>query len=64
MKNPRLVQRCEITERRYEYDYMGSAEFEFGACPESLKRIFAKGLSCSSTTVRVEGNGGRKRWTP
>lgn len=54
MKNPWLVQRCEITGEKLQYDYMGSAEFEFGACPASLERIFSKGLCSSTTTVRVE----------
>lgn len=34
---------------------MGSAEFEFGACPLLSNRIFARGLSCFSTTVQHEG---------
>lgn len=55
MEKPWLVQRCEISDDKLQYDYMGSSEFEFGACPASLKRIFAQGLSCSSTTVRHDG---------
>jgi hypothetical protein len=46
MQQPWLIQRLEIQrrgpERHWEvgYDYMGSAEYEFGAPRDSLKRIF------------------------
>lgn len=44
---PYLIQRASFTKRNYKkgidsilmFDYMGSAEFEFGALPKSLKRI-------------------------
>lgn len=46
---PCLIQRCTYEEKgntnlgkiseHYETDYMGSAEFEFGALPESLRRM-------------------------
>jgi len=47
---PYLIQRGEIVDREYKegidsiisFDYMGSSEFEWGALPESLKRIRAK----------------------
>ncbi len=48
MRNPYLIQRCmlrdnigEITgfDSVFRSDYMGSAEFEFGALPKSLRRI-------------------------
>ena len=48
MKAPYLIQRAKFEDRsKYKtgidsilsFDYMGSAEFEFGALPESLKRI-------------------------
>ena len=53
MKTPYLIQRAKFItddERKYvedrkgvdkvlSFDYMGSAEFEFGALPQSLKRI-------------------------
>lgn len=51
MENPWLIQRAKIrkennTNRKgidqlLDFDYMGSAEFEWGALPESLKRIRA-----------------------
>ena len=51
MKQPYLIQRCKIkgefvkTDKVSDYlelDYMGSAEFEFGAIPASLRRFHAK----------------------
>ena len=47
MKTPYLVQRCEIRRplvegrigEALELDYMGSAEFEFGAIPKSLRAL-------------------------
>ena len=49
MENPYLIQRAkfkkEISENKtgidnlLNFDYMGSAEFEFGALPKSLKRV-------------------------
>lgn len=49
MKTPYLIQRCMLdTETkelkgRLTYDYMGSAEFEFGALPKALKELFSLG---------------------
>ena len=50
MKTPYLVQRCEIRRPLVEgrisealdLDYMGSAEFEFGALPKSLRALQAR----------------------
>jgi len=49
MKKPYLIQRCTYKERgntnlgtitqEYHPDYMGSAEFEFGELPKSLRRM-------------------------
>jgi hypothetical protein len=47
MINPYLIQRAKFKNRGdkegidsiLKFDYMGSAEFEFGALPESLKRV-------------------------
>ncbi len=49
VKKPYLIQRCQIKQpianrksrlsEAVEFDYMGSAEFEWGAIPESLRRI-------------------------
>ena len=47
MITPYLIQRAEFSDRSdgkgidsiLAFDYMGSAEFEFGALPQSLKRI-------------------------
>lgn len=48
MNNPYLIQRANFCDRDKKgidgilsFDYMGSAEFEFGALPKSLKRIRA-----------------------
>jgi hypothetical protein len=49
MKTPYLVQRCEIRRplvkgrisEALSLDYMGSAEFEFGAVPKSLRTLQA-----------------------
>jgi hypothetical protein len=51
MKTPYLIQRCEILKplaatgdrlsRAVNMDYMGSAEFEFGALPKSFRRMQA-----------------------
>lgn len=50
MNNPYLVQRAKFKNREnrkgldaiLSFDYMGSAEFEFGSLPDSLQRIRAK----------------------
>ena len=51
MRKPYLVQRANFKNLKTEngsiddtlyFDYMGSAEFEFGALPKSLKRITSK----------------------
>jgi len=47
MKQPYLIQQAKFSDRSdrkgidsiLAFDYMGSAEFEFGALPQSLKRI-------------------------
>src|SRR3989344_3162528 len=41
-EQPRLIQRCTLDRERNKlcYEYMGSAEFEFGDQAKSLKRIF------------------------
>lgn len=46
MKTPYLIQRAKFQDRDkngidglLSFDYMGSAEFEFGALPKSLERI-------------------------
>lgn len=49
MENPWLIQRAKFDNNKggtgidalLRFDYMGSAEFEFGALPKSLKRIRA-----------------------
>lgn len=61
MRNPYLIQRAEIvrpiaepTERisnAVRFEYMGSAEFEFGALPESLRAIRALGDKWNRRTV-------------
>ena len=53
IRQPYLIQRASIRSplaaeadnlsKAVEFDYMGSAEFEFGALPESLRRIRAYG---------------------
>lgn len=55
MKNPKLVQRCILSNDGMQYDYMGSAEFECGACPASLKRIFATELKWETAKIVYEG---------
>ncbi|NQT49699.1 hypothetical protein HQ571_03330 [Candidatus Kuenenbacteria bacterium] len=54
MKSPYFVQRCELLDGRLEYDYMGSTEFEVGDQPQSLKRIFEKGLVWGTVTVTLD----------
>lgn len=60
MKAPYLIQRCEIKRPLGDYrgkrfsqavslDYMGSAEFEFGAVPKSLRAMSEHG--CTLYTV-------------
>ena len=53
MKQPWLIQRCELGEGKLKYDYMGSSEFEVGDQSKSIKRIFAKGIRWGSATVKV-----------
>ncbi len=60
MQAPWLIQRLEIQrrgpDRHWEvgWDYMGAAEFEFGAPRDSLKRIFSDELCEHMTTVTCE----------
>lgn len=53
MKQPWLIQRCELGDGKLIYEYMGSTEFEVGDQAQALKRIFAKGVAVGSTTVTV-----------
>ena len=55
MKTPWLIQRCELGDGKFRYDYMGSSEFEWGDQAESLKRIFASGMRTDSATMNIEG---------
>lgn len=54
MKQPLLIQRCELGDGKLRYDYMGSLEFEVGDQSKSLKRIFAEGIKTGRTTVNLE----------
>lgn len=54
LKTPWLIQRCEFRKGKLLYDYMGSSEFEWGACPKSLKRIFEKGISTATGTITFD----------
>ena len=53
MEQPFLIQRCELQDGKIVYDYMGSAEFEFGAQREALKRMFSVGLVLGSAPIKV-----------
>lgn len=55
MERPWLVQRCKLEDGRLVYDYMGSAEFEMGCQPKSLKRIFSGNLAIGLVKVTVNG---------
>ncbi len=55
MKQPWLIQRCELGNGKLGYDYMGSTEFEIGDQAKALKRIFAAGVACGSVTINVGG---------
>ena len=55
MNPPYYIQRCLFRDGKLVYDYMGSAEFEFGDQAKSLKRMFDKGLVTGMTTIVVEG---------
>lgn len=67
MQTPYLIQRGKIQRplvadrfsKAVDLDYMGSAEFEFGALPKGLRRLQAKAASISVTTEpRISGDGG------
>jgi len=53
---PRYIQRCNLERGKLKYEYMGSAEFESGDQPKSLKRIFEKGMHRGSATINVKDN--------
>jgi hypothetical protein len=55
-KTPSLIQRCELNPVTLKliYEYMGSTEFEVGDQPESLKRIFADGMTTFKVTVQTD----------
>lgn len=55
-ERPYLIQRCELGVGKLVYDYMGSSEFEWGACPTALKRLFKAGLTKYTSSVVVAGN--------
>lgn len=50
----------EVLSRIWRYDYMGSAEFEFGAVPQSLDRVI--GLREENKLVKFEFNVIAKRF--
>lgn len=50
----------EVLSRIWRYDYMGSAEFEFGAVPKSLDRVI--GLREENKLVKFEFNVIAKRF--
>lgn len=54
MKTPWLVQRCRLNKESLLYEYMGSAEFEFGSCSESLIRIFEAGVCLGELNVGID----------
>lgn len=54
LRTPWLIQRCALAGGKLRYDYMGSTEFEWGACPKSLKRIFEKGISTGTVSIPVD----------
>lgn len=67
MRTPYLIQRGKInrpmTDGRFsemvDLDYMGSAEFEFGALPKSLRALQANVDSISVTVEpRIQGDNG------
>ena len=57
-QQPRLIQRCELDRRkkRLNYQYMGSAEFEFGDQSKSLRRMFQGTIEIRSCTIRAFDN--------
>ena len=62
-----LIQRCTIKPTKditgvdslFEYDYMGSAEFEFGALSDSLKRICANIAKYKTIKTKHKARDGR-----
>lgn len=56
IKEPELIQLCEVTKKKFIYDCMG-AEFEWGARPESLNRIFARGVESFKTKLKINMQG-------
>lgn len=67
MKTPHLIQRCEIKRPLSDYrgkrfseavslDYMGSAEFEFGALPKSLRAMSEHGCTLYTVPAITEGD--------
>lgn len=69
MKEPRFIQRCYIKntpkdeidgfDSLLQCDYMGSAEFEFGARSSSLKRVTSSLENFSFENIGVESSDGR-----
>lgn len=53
MRQPWLIQRCNLDENGLHYDYMGSTEFEIGDQAAALKRIFAIGLAIETTIIFI-----------
>ena len=69
MKTPSLIQRCKLRhqpnnkppgfDENFSCDYMGSAEFEYGSVPTSLKHVTTNlvGYSVFKTAVKVDSEG-------
>lgn len=64
---PYLVQRIEVrkhgaegrkgVDKHFDFDYMGSSEFEFGALPKALKAMrAAKDATWSPTKIKHDGH--------
>ena len=54
---PWLIQRCKHEDGKFCYDYMGSAEFEWGDQSKALKQLFRGKPSLREVTVQVKDGG-------
>lgn len=75
IRTPYLIQRAEINRplapatvrlsQAVNFDYMGSAEFEFGALPQSFRRIeaMADAWKCRTVPEIMEGEMALRVWS-
>lgn len=53
IQKPWLIARGNLGDSTIRYDYMGAAEFEFGAIPASFRRLFGEELATHEVKIHA-----------